>query len=328
MKQIRSFLENVKLARKQVARNLTVFPLLKADGPAPDYLTVEQALAAESIRITEKSDHGEVPELMLVNSGTACILVIEGEELIGAKQNRIVNSTFLIPGNSETVLPVSCVEQGRWGYQSSHFRSGGRIMYSSLRREHQQSVRESLKNAGEFRSDQGRVWESISEMSSRMKVSSPTDAMADVFESRGDDLDRFLESFQLVECQVGAIFAIDGQILGIECFWYHDTFNRFFDKLLKSYALDALGSDNGKETKPVEPAKAKRFLISTAKSRGEAHPSLGLGENVRFESRSVSGASLVEGDRVLHVSAFKKGKSVGSRSVGFQSSSVRRNRYL
>jgi hypothetical protein len=328
MEQIRSYLESVKLARKQVFRNLTVFPLLNADKTDLDYLTLGQAIEKETIRITEKGDGGEVPELVLINSGDTCVLIIEGEELVGAKQNRIVNSTFLIPGKTETVLPVSCVEQGRWSYKSRTFKSGGRMMFSTLRREHQQRVRENLQDAGEFRSNLGEVWESIAEMSSRMKVSSPTDAMADVFESRGDDIDRFLESFQLVECQVGAIFAIDGRIFGIECFWYHDTFKRFFDKLLKSYALDALGSENGKETKSVEPAKANSFLASTAKSKGEAHVSPGIGENVRFESRSVSGASLVEGDRVLHLSAFKKGKSTRSRSVGFQSSSARRNRYL
>jgi len=101
MEQIRSFLESVKLARKQEFQNLTVFPLLEADGIEPDYLTVTQALDADSIRITEKSDQGNVPELLLINSGGLCVLIIEGEDLVGAKQNRIVNSTFLIPGKTE-----------------------------------------------------------------------------------------------------------------------------------------------------------------------------------------------------------------------------------
>lgn len=328
MEQIRLFMENVKPARKQVFRNLTVFPLLKADDGRQDYLTLEQALEKESIRITEKGEHGQVPELVLINSGAACVLIIEGEELVGAKQNRIVNSTFLIPGKTEAVLPVSCVEQGRWRYQGSSFKSGGKMMFSSLRREHQQNVRESLRDAGEFRSDQSQVWESISEMSSRMDVDSPTDAMADMFESRGDELDSFVKSFQLIECQVGAIFAIDGRIFGLELFWHHDTFKQFFEKLMKSYALDALGSEKADGIKTVEPAKARQFIASAAGSRGEAHDSIGLGRNVRFESRSVSGAALVEGERVLHLSAFRKEKRDRNRTTGFQRSSARRNRYL
>jgi len=62
------------------------------------------------------------------SSGTACVPVIEGEDLIRARQNRNVNSTFLIPGKTETVLPVSCVERGRWRYQGNSFQSGGHIM--------------------------------------------------------------------------------------------------------------------------------------------------------------------------------------------------------
>ncbi len=109
-------------------------------------------------------------------------------------------------------------------------------MFSTMRRKNQQRVRESLRDVGEFRSDQGEVWESISEMSLRMNVASPTDAMADVFDRNEERLGEYLASFQLVACQVGAIFAIDGKLLGIECFGFHDTFRRYYDKLLQSDA--------------------------------------------------------------------------------------------
>jgi hypothetical protein len=127
MKQIISFLETAKLARKQVHRNLTVFPLLAPNGIVPDYLTLEQALDQDLIRITELDTEGSVPELKLKNLGKKKVLIIEGEELIGAKQNRIVNSSFLIAGKIEVVIPVSCVEQGRWNYKSESFKSGKRM---------------------------------------------------------------------------------------------------------------------------------------------------------------------------------------------------------
>ncbi len=101
MEQIVSFLETVKVARKQVYRNLTLFPLLAPDGVAPEYLTLEQALERDLIRITELDEDGSVPELMLENTGKKPVLIIEGEELVGAKQNRIVNATFLIAGKSQ-----------------------------------------------------------------------------------------------------------------------------------------------------------------------------------------------------------------------------------
>ena len=84
-----------------------------------------------------------------------------------------------------------------------------------------------------------------------MNVEAPTGAMAEIFESYEDGLTEFSEAFQLVDWQVGAVFAINGQVLGLECFGCHDTFKRFFDKLVKSYALDALDSvDTSKSDSP------------------------------------------------------------------------------
>ena len=159
MKHITSFLETVKLARKQVHRNMTLFPLLAPDGVTPHYLVLEQALEKDRVHITELDQDGSVPELKLVNKGNKPVLVIEGEELVGAKQNRTVNVSFLIAGKSEMVLPVSCVEQGRWEYESNRFSSGKRMMHASLRQRSQQDVSYSLHHDGEYRSDpRVRIW--------------------------------------------------------------------------------------------------------------------------------------------------------------------------
>jgi len=326
MEQIISFLKIAKLARKQVHRNLTVFPLLAPDGIEPEYLTLEQALDENLIQITELDTEGSVPELKLKNIGKKSVLIIEGEELVGAKQDRIVNSSFLIAGKTDVVLPVSCVEQGRWSYRSDAFVSGKKMMHASLRREHQEDVKFSLKRGRGYQSDQSRIWDNISAKSARMRVSSPTGAMADVYESYEDSLSEFLNKFQLIEWQIGAVFAIDGQILGLEGFGCHDTFKRFFQKLVKSYALDALGSRDPSQKESIPPNKARRFIESALKGKGESHPSIGLGENITFESRMVSGAALVEGDRILCLSAFKKEKKSDSSGVGFQRFSHRRRR--
>ena len=138
---IKSFLEISKIARKQVHQNLIIFPLLAPDEIEPEYLILEQALDEDLIQITELDTQGSVPELKLNNLGKKSVLIIEGEELVGAKQNRIVNSSFLIAGKTEVVIPVSCVEQGRWSYRSETFASGKKIMHASLRREHQEDVK-------------------------------------------------------------------------------------------------------------------------------------------------------------------------------------------
>jgi len=326
MEQIISFLENVKIARKQVYKNLTVFPLLAPNGIEPEYLTLEQALEENLIQITELDAEGSVPELKLKNLSKEGVLIIEGEELVGAKQNRIVNTSFLVAGKTEVVVPVSCVEQGRWSYRSETFESGKKLMHASLRRVHQEDVKYSLKRGRGYRSDQGQIWDNIADKLDRMEVPSPTAAMADAFDSYEDKLFDFMSGFWLIELQVGAVFAINGEVVGLEGFGCHDTFKRFFNKLVKSYALDALDSRGPLREESVAPHKARSFLESALKSKGESHLSINLGTNVTFESRTVSGAALTEGNRVLHLSAFKKEIGNESSGVGFQRFSHRRRR--
>jgi len=324
MEPIASFLKSGKLARKKSYKNLTVFPLLAPAGSKPDYLTLEQALDQNLVQITELNQAGSVPELRLYNKGKKKLLIVEGEELVGAKQNRIVNATFLVAGKMEVVLPVSCVEQGRWRYDSDSFVSGNKMMHASLRRNHQMDVKSSLKQGRGYRSNQGKIWEDISGKLDRMKVSTPTAAMADVYDSYEDKLADYLRAFGLIEWQTGAIFAINSQILGLECFGCSDTFSQFFKKLVKSYVLDALDWIDASKDNTVPPEKARRFINSAANSKGESHPSIGIGETVAIESRSVSGAALVEGEKVIHLSAFKKITVGRSNHLRYQRFSQRR----
>lgn len=319
MERIKSFLDTVKVARKQSHENMTLFPLLAPQESDPDYFTLEDALAKDLVQITEVDESGSVPELLLQNRGTIKILILEGEELVGAKQNRIVNATFLVPGKTKIKLPVSCVEHGRWRYKSRDFKTSGKVMHASLRRASQEAVSQNFLHEKNFRSDQGRIWDDISVKARRLKASAPTEAMADVYKSSQDKLNDYLPKFRLVECQVGAIFVINGEIVGVDCFGYGDTFSQFFQKLVKSYALDAIDwMDKADNLKPVPPDKARSFLASISKSKGRTERSLGLGEDVRFESKFLAGAGFLEEGRVLHLSAFRKVKGDEASKLGFQ----------
>jgi len=254
------------------------------------------------------------------------VLIVEGEELVGAKQNRVFNTAILVAAGSELVIPVSCVEQGRWGYRSEAFSSGEKMMHFSLRRDTRDGVRFSLQRGAGFRSDQGRVWDNIAMKTSRMRVDSPTMAAAEVFERYGGDLDEFVKGFVGVERQVGALFAIGGKVLGLEAFGSPETFGRFFAKLVRSYALDAIDDEEKGET-AAAPDAARRFLESAVKAKSETHPSVGLGETLAFDSRILSGVALVNEERVLHLSAFRKeADKTGEGPVRYERFSRRRQR--
>ena len=143
---INEYIGGLKLGRKQSYKNMTVFALLSDYNADCDYLTLDEALTGNLIDVVEKDEAGTVPELKVVNKSDRMVLILDGEELVGAKQNRIVNTTILIAGKTTTVIPVSCVEQGRWSYKSDKFYSEKRLMSSKLRSKKADQVKHSLKN--------------------------------------------------------------------------------------------------------------------------------------------------------------------------------------
>ena len=130
-----------------------------------------------------------------------------------------------------------------------------------------------------------------------------------------------------MECQVGALFTINGQVVGLECFGPQKTLGQFFPKLVQSYTLDALDwLEEAKETQ-IRDEDGRRLLEGLRRVPGKPYSSLGRGENVRFQDDSFSGAALVHEGRVLHLSAFSHFGHKNDRSrVPFQRFSQRRRR--
>jgi len=71
------------------------------------YLTLDQALGGGWAEITEISEQGSVPELRVTNKGAKAVFILDGEELVGSKQNRVVNLSILVPATSKLTIPVS-----------------------------------------------------------------------------------------------------------------------------------------------------------------------------------------------------------------------------
>jgi hypothetical protein len=134
---------------------MSVVPLLSRDAKkSVGYVTFEAALASGDIEVTEVSDAGHVPELKVINHGKVPVLLLDGEELVGAKQNRVVNLTILVPAMATLVIPVSCVEAGRWNRRGDRFRSSGNAQYARARAHKIAQVSHWLEAVGEPRSDQ------------------------------------------------------------------------------------------------------------------------------------------------------------------------------
>jgi hypothetical protein len=137
---LQTIAQSLEIGQPIVAGNLAMYPLLAGTEAPPAYATLDEALAAGFVKVTEVSESGSVPELTIVNDGPTPVLVLDGEELVGAKQNRIVNLSILVPAHARLKLPVSCVEAGRWAHRSRSFAAAGRTHYAAGRAKKVQQV--------------------------------------------------------------------------------------------------------------------------------------------------------------------------------------------
>ena len=297
-------LAGLKLGKTTVFRNLAVVPLLADADAGADYLTLDEALESGAAHITEVSESGSVPELSFVNDSDDRILLVDGEELVGARQNRILNLTILVGRRQKVVIPVSCVERGRWSYRSREFGSAKRSLFANARAAKMQDVSMEMRESGSRASDQGRVWESIRRKQHAMEVESPTEAMNDIYFHRESDLASYESAFEAQPRQVGALFAINGRVRGVELFDSSGTFAKFLRKVLGSYALDAVEEQTPGTAKPPTEVEVRAFLAKLQHAPESRFEALAEGVDVRFESADTAAAALVVDTKVVHLAAF------------------------
>jgi len=75
---ISEYLEKLEVGPQQSYKNLAVFPLVSNYKVNLDYITLDEAVAANLIDIVEIDDGGYVPELKVANKSPVKILIIDG----------------------------------------------------------------------------------------------------------------------------------------------------------------------------------------------------------------------------------------------------------
>lgn len=328
IEEISNFLNSIELKEETNHRNLTVFALCSGQGLSLEYLVLDEALERELVIITEITEAGSVPELKFINKSSHKILILDGEELTGARQNRIVNATILVGEKKEITLPVSCVEAHRWAYTSDRFGSEMRAMPSSMRRSVSEDLKGSFEGLGAYRSNQSRVWRSIYQMMTGMGVHSKTGAMSAIYEGSSVQLDDYVRAFGVQEGQVGILCAISGSIIGCDIFGMHDTLKKLFPKLVQSYALDALRIDRRYPQKSFDSGNALRFLEAAKDLHCTVHDSVDLGQDARLEADNMIGSALVFNGQILHLTLFQKEMVAERKRRSFMRSLSQRRRTM
>ncbi len=311
---LKPFIESFDIGDPVGHLNLTLVPLGGEGRGRIDYLLAADAVAAGQLTVTEISESGSVPELLASNDGDRPVLLLDGEELVGARQNRILNTSVLLPPRSKTRIPVSCVEQGRWHSVSAAFALAS-VSPSKLRARKSRDVGRNLRTEGQARSDQAAVWDEVAENLAAADVPSPTMALHDMLEHRQASIASYVQALRCPPGARGVVVAIAGRFAALDAFDQPGTLERVWPRLIAGYAMDAMVQDQGKSGQFT--ARGAAALLEHI---GQIHclpcPTVGVGQDWRFEAEDVVGQALVIDDVCVHLCAFPNRQAVRERADG------------
>ncbi|MGA8369663.1 MAG: DUF6569 family protein [Acidimicrobiales bacterium] len=294
----------VEVGKRVEVGGLSVFPITSTQAGELAFLTGPEAFQAGLIEVNEL-DPPEVPSLAVTNLADVPILLVEGEMLVGGDQNRTMNVTVLCPATSTTIVPVSCVEAGRWGDDSRRvIASSGRHAPGSLRAAKTANLELTLGDGPERPSDQHRVWDEVDRQSRVHEVYSETAALDDI----QLELDAFiadqLEKVCPLPDQTGVICTVGATVLGLDLFDRPSTLSHYLRAIVAGHALDAPAMPSG-----ADPLRAiERFLAQVEAATGDAgrgvgRGAVGLGDELHVRGGLV-GIGLTYDDALVHLAAY------------------------
>jgi O-acetyl-ADP-ribose deacetylase (regulator of RNase III) len=295
---------------------LTLIPVYASVPAQPiAYETFATALAGKRAVVTEVGG-GSVPELGVKQSGTLPVLLLDGDQLIGGRQNRVLNTTLLVPVGVDFVVPVSCVEQGRWHQTRVDFGTG-EIVPPSLRYSKQSTVSDSYRRGMKARANQSEVWRSVSETLDRTAAYSPTSDLYEAYQSMDSRIEETRMRLGTVPTgAVGVVAVIDGQARAADLFDKPETLAEFWPRLVRSYALEAVNAGPTDDTFATAAAQALLEAGVLASRAATAFPAHGLGEDVRVTAPDVQGAALVHAGVAIHAILFGTGRTTARLPQG------------
>ncbi len=277
---------------------LKVFPVRLAQ-TLPRHRTpisIDESFRKRKVRVTEEGA-GTVPFISLRKRRSPPIFVMTGEIFLGAKQDRISKHDLLLPRRPGRFrVPVYCVEQGRWNYNSSRFRSGKTVGTYRLRRAVTKKV------------SQGAVWGEVSKKTGQLGARTRTDTMAASYRSRlfrkkSPAYLRKFKSFAKRRSQSqGFVSLVQGRITSVELFANPKLFQNMWPKLLKAMVLDAVD----KKYKPslFGENQITGLLQRLAVARYRRTRTPGIGKETLISDTQVSGTLLVHNKRMVHLTLF------------------------
>ena len=233
-----------------------------------------------------RHDGAEVNRLVLVNNSKRPLLLLAGEIVTGGKQDRVIGKDRIVPAESDPIdLSVFCVEPGRWVASSEHF-GASEAMYGGYGASKTvppmaMMAQPSVRAKAMADKDQSAVWAEVRKQQAaetvvvaggpmiatelgqttsyarvmeNEAVKKQVDAVAKPIEENYQSLIRQLRDRNAV----GVVVAVNGRIIWADVFASTELLAKYWPKLVRSYASEAVVT-RAKEVQ-VDVAQAQAFL--------------------------------------------------------------------
>lgn len=245
-----------------VHENLAVFLLHSDQNDDREYITLDQGLEEDVVKVSEQKE-AQVQELEIDNQSDKYLFLQEGHRVSGGQQDRIIVTSLVVPPKSGKMpLPSFCVEQGRWQGQAA-------FGYTANAALAPKEVRHASKIAGQ----QAQVWESVRGIKAKANSADGVNAP-----NSNTSLNETLDSPQVKQLSdkcaealrgvldehpnaVGVAIVINGSIEEVNIYPNRQLLGKLYPRLLQSYALQAaLTKDKAKDAKELSIDGVRAFL--------------------------------------------------------------------
>jgi hypothetical protein len=294
-------LRQLRIGESRREGRLEIVSLLRdGDGGEPGVLLTRQAVESGLLEIVERGQ-GVVQELLAWNKGDRPVAILEGDTLVGCKQNRVVAHSVIVAPGTSLGVPVGCMERGRWSHVTQQFAVGDVKIAPELRSRTLRDVKASFLACGEKRLDQSRLWRDVERELTFSGAASSTSDYYEIVKREGREAHERARALAPVPGEVGAIVLADGALVGLEATGHHALWSSLAEATLASYLMGShRGSGAGREAR----ATAGEWLARVTAARVTAAPGLGLGQDLDLEGPGLAGVGLALGALTVHVAVF------------------------
>lgn len=282
---------DIELLDAQYHKNIAVIPIKTPQNYSVDLLTLKKGYKLGLVKVAECSE-SVVNTLIVKNKSTTPLILIDGEEIIGGDQNRIVNESIVIDAHDGMKIPVNCTEKGRWGFKKDFEPSN-----------HIANYRTRLAKASAIKNNQDvqhNVWASIDELENARENYSQTQAMAESYENANYDLAKIISDFKIIDGQTGIMIFVDGAIKGFEMFLNSEIYADYHEKILKSYLIDININDDD-----FNIDDADKIALDILESEYIKKESVGLEDKYELKRDDGVGTFYIFRDELIHISYLK-----------------------